>query len=77
MHPDTNHQLVGFTIPKWSDATNLALTLAKQKTSIRFCGWDLALSDKGWIMIEGNEASEFIGIQIFGDGCRERISKYI
>lgn len=76
-HPDTEHPLVGFTIPEWDSAKQLAKALAKKKPSIRFCGWDLALSDKGWIMIEGNESSEFIGIQIFGDGCKDRITKYL
>lgn len=76
-HPDTNRVLVGFTIPEWDAAKQLAKTLAMKKPSIRFCGWDLALSEKGWIMIEGNESSEFIGIQIFGDGCKDRITKYL
>lgn len=76
-HPDTKHQLVGFTIPQWDSAKQLARTLAMRKPLIRFCGWDLALSDKGWIMIEGNEASEFIGIQIFGDGCKDQVERYL
>ena len=76
-HPDTDHLLVGFKIPCWDAAKNLAKKLARKKTGIRYCGWDLALSSKGWIMIEGNEGAELAGIQIFGGGCKDAITKYI
>ena len=76
-HPNTGLQLVGFQIPHWEKALNLALELAKQQPNIRFCGWDLALSDQGWIMIEGNESSEFIGLQIFREPCKELVYRYI
>ena len=76
-HPNTGHPLVGFQIPRWCEAKALALELALKKTSIRYCGWDLALTSNGWIMIEGNEGAELAGIQIFGGGCKPVIERYL
>lgn len=76
-HPNTGHPLVGFTIPRWSEAIALALELALKKPGIRYCGWDLALTDNGWVMIEGNEGAELAGIQIFGGGCKPSIERYL
>lgn len=76
-HPNTGHPLVGFTIPRWSEAKALALELALEKPGIRYCGWDLALTDDGWIMIEGNEGAELAGIQIFGGGCKPSVERYL
>lgn len=76
-HPNTGHPLVGFQIPKWDAAKKTALRLSKKIPTTRFCGWDLALTNDGWIMIEGNETSEFIGIQIFGKACKPALDKYL
>lgn len=76
-HPNTDHPLVGFTIPRWDEAKALAKELALKKPGIRYCGWDLALTDRGWIMIEGNEGAELAGIQIFSGGCKSRLTKYL
>jgi D-alanine-D-alanine ligase-like ATP-grasp enzyme len=76
-HPTTNHPLIGFTIPRWEEAKALALQLALHIPSVRYCGWDLALTANGWIMIEGNEAAELTGIHIFGGGCKSALKKYI
>ena len=76
-HPDTGHPLVGFTIPRWKEAQELAERLAKTIQGVRYCGWDLALTSAGWIMIEGNEGAELVGIQIFGGGRKFELEKYL
>ena len=76
-HPNTSVPMVGSQIPHWDSALETAMTLAKHKPTIRFCGWDLALTKNGWIMIEGNESAELTGLQIFGGGCKKRMLKYI
>lgn len=58
-HPDTNIKLVGFQIPKWNEAVETAINLAKQVPDVRYVGWDLALTADGWVMIEGNEDGQF------------------
>lgn len=59
-HPDTNIEMVGFTIPRWEEAVAMAKELATVVDGNRYSGWDLALTDNGWIMIEGNARGQFV-----------------
>ena len=59
-HPDTNVKMVGFTIPRWEEAVAIAKELATVVDGNRYAGWDLALTDKGWVMIEGNARGQFV-----------------
>jgi len=59
-HPDTDIPMVGFTIPKWEEAKAMAKELAKIVKGNRYAGWDLALTEKGWIMVEGNARGQFV-----------------
>lgn len=53
-HPDTQKQIVGFNVPAWHDAIELVKELATVVPEQRYVGWDIAYSDKGWVMVEGN-----------------------
>lgn len=71
-HPDTNVKLIGFKIPHWHSAIELARKLAEVVPGARYVGWDLALTDNGWVMVEGNEKGMFIGFQLpTQEGFRE------
>lgn len=59
-HPDTGLKMVGFTIPRWDEAVNMAKELALVVKGNRYAGWDLALTDNGWVMIEGNARGQFV-----------------
>lgn len=54
-HPMTDTPIVGFKVPKFSSAVNLAKKTAKVIDEIRYVGWDIAITDKGPVIIEGNE----------------------
>ena len=54
-HPMTDTSIVGFKVPKFSSAVNLAKKAAKVIDEIRYVGWDIAITDKGPVIIEGNE----------------------
>lgn len=71
VHPDTGAQLVGFKVPRFDEAMKLAAELASVVPSVRFVGWDLALTDKGWVMVEGNDRAMFF-CQQFGDRIGKR-----
>lgn len=59
-HPDTGEQMVGFEIPHWGEAVELGKALAKVVKGNRYAGWDLALTDRGWVMVEGNARGQFV-----------------
>ena len=60
IHPDTGIPIVGFVIPHWKEAVSFAKDLAMVVPSVRYVGWDLALTDKGWLMVEGNDKGQFV-----------------
>lgn len=62
-HPDSNIELIGFEIPYWDEAIALAKELAMVLPGVKYTGWDLALTDNGWCMIEGNDHAQF-GFQL-------------
>ena len=53
-HPTTGEDFVGFKIPRIDEALELAKELALVYPEYRWVGWDLALTDDGWVMVEGN-----------------------
>lgn len=59
VHPDTGASIVGFKIPMWESAKIFAKELSEVIPSNRYVGWDLALTEVGWVMIEGNARGEF------------------
>lgn len=59
-HPDTNFPLIGFFVPCWKEAFDFARQLALENQNIHYCGWDLALSKNGWVLIEGNPRAQMV-----------------
>ncbi len=58
-HPDTGRQLKGFQIPRWQEAVALAKELASRLEGQRYVGWDITITTKGVLMIEGNADGMF------------------
>ena len=63
-HPNSEITLKGFQIPDWEEACNIAINAQKDMKEARLIGWDLAYSNKGWVVIEANGHTMFIGQQI-------------
>ncbi len=76
-HPDTGVQLIGMRIPRWREAVELAKELATVLPDNRYTGWDLALTDNGWIMVEGNCLGQYFVCQmVHRKGVRPELEKY-
>ena len=76
VHPDTKEQIVGFVIPRWNEALSLAKELITILPNVRWVGWDLALTDDGWVLIEGNEHAQFVFQIPDKKGCRKEIEAF-
>ena len=74
-HPDTGVPLIGFNVPKWEEACEMAKHLAGMIPDCHFVGWDLALTDKGWVMVEGNCRPYLIYQIATGKGIRKEFSE--
>jgi hypothetical protein len=53
-HDDTGASLTGYKLPDWLQATSLCLKAATMFPGIRTQSWDIALSDKGPVLMELN-----------------------
>ena len=58
-HPVTNEKIVGFVIPKWKEVIKLAKKAASITPEMRYSSWDIAVTNSGPILIEGNWDAEF------------------
>lgn len=53
-HPETNHQLVGFELPMVQECIDMAYAAAKALPQVGYVGWDIAVTEQGPVLIEGN-----------------------
>lgn len=76
-HPDSNVIFINFTIPDWKRLILLCNEIAVQNQDMRYLSFDLAYTDKGWIIIEVNEIGQLIIPQIvMKQGIKKELSDY-
>ncbi len=76
VHPDTKEAIIGFKVPRWEEALTMAKELITVIPSVRWVGWDLALTDEGWVLIEGNERAQFVFQIPSKKGCRKEVEYF-
>ena len=77
LHPDTQLPLIGFKLPEWRDAIELAKELAMKVPSNRYTGWDLAHTNLGWVLVEGNARGQFLAQIPLELGFKEEVTSYL
>ena len=74
VHPDSKVPLIGFQVPRFEEAKQLARELATVVPDNRYCGWDIALTEDGWILQEANSHGGIVAIQCpLGRGIRKEM----
>ena len=63
-HPDTGAQIVGYQLPEWDKAVTMARDMARLIPEMKVIGWDLAYSDRGWVIVEGNSHPQCMAPQV-------------
>ncbi len=53
-HPATGTEFVGFAIPYYPQAVELVERAALVVEQVKYVGWDVAISEKGPVLVEGN-----------------------
>lgn len=53
-HPDTHISLMGFQVPLWNELCESVKKIASSCPDCHIMGWDMALTDKGWVVVECN-----------------------
>lgn len=54
VHPISNHKIVGFKVPMFNEAVELVKECAKVIPEVAYVGWDVAISENGPVIVEGN-----------------------
>ncbi|MCR5147477.1 MAG: hypothetical protein K6C35_00780 [Eubacterium sp.] len=54
-HPDTGVTFKGYKVPMMKEAIELAIKAAEHVPELGYVGWDIAISDKGPVIVEGND----------------------
>lgn len=77
LHPDSGEVIPGFRIPAWEELLKLAGKVMDEISSYaRFIGFDLALTEHGWTVIEVNPFPQLVIQQIItGQGIRKEMLK--
>ena len=53
-HPDSGITFKGWQVPRWGELLKLAEKIHRQIPHHKYIGWDFALTEKGWVVVEGN-----------------------
>ena len=73
-HPDSGIIFEGTQIPRWDELKELVTAAALKLADPPIVGWDLALSDKGWVIVELNWQPSFRSYQMLTrKGLRSRL----
>lgn len=63
-HPDSGVKFKGFKLPLWKESCKMAIEMMDAMPNMRCIGWDIALTDKGPVVIEANGQTALCGPQI-------------
>lgn len=58
VHPMTGQVFPGFRIPRWEEAKALVTAAAREVPEMRYIGWDVAVTETGVCLIEGNDRAD-------------------
>ena len=76
VHPKSKVKFDGFKIPYWEEAKKLVLDASKVNNNIHMVGWDVAITDDGPTLIEGNRRPGFDLIQVLSKRGRKDIMRH-
>lgn len=74
-HPDTHIPFKGYIIPFYHEAEQMVVELHKRMYRSHSIGWDIAITENGPVIIEGNDRWEITLVQAVHGGMRS-ILKY-
>ena len=72
-HPVSHIKFDGFQIPCFEEAKKMVLEASLESDKILVVGWDVAISDKGPVIIEGNRRPGFDIVQVLSGGKMDMV----
>ncbi|WP_193311591.1 sugar-transfer associated ATP-grasp domain-containing protein [Agriterribacter humi] len=78
IHPVTGVHFIGFEIPFWSECLRLVTQAALRIPENRSVGWDVAITNTGPLLIEGNHNWHYLSLQMPDKkGYKKEMLKYM
>lgn len=77
LHPTSNIVMPGYKIPRFEEVIQYSKKLALKLPKARFVGWDIAVTDDGIEVIEGNHAPGANVMQSDKVGVYKNIKRYL
>ena len=65
-HPGTDKCMLGFRLPNWNKAIKMVRMAAEKIPQCRFVGWDVAFTENGVELIEGNHNPGLFTLESLG-----------
>jgi len=76
-HPVTGQSIIGFKIPYWTKVLETVRRAALMVPDVRTVGWDVAISETGPVLIEGNDNWGYTLWQLpCGHGLKHVLDRY-
>lgn len=75
IHPLTGINFKGYRIPKWKELIDLVSELSYTLPNVRYTGWDMVLTPKGWCVMEANFSGEFMWQMFRQEGYRKELEE--
>ena len=77
-HPSTGKIMPGFQIPYWEEVVRSLRRAAVLVPHVGFIGWDIAITEEGPELVEGNiNYPDPIVVQLGGRGVRSRLKAFV
>lgn len=77
-HRGTNIVMLGYQIPNWDKVIEDSCRAAECVPNLRLIGWDVAITETGTDLIEGNHNPDYELYEFFGStGYYEKMKKYL
>lgn len=77
-HPDTHVPFCGNQVPAWEEMLEFCKKAAEKVEGMGYLSWDMAYTDKGWVVIEVNGIGQMIGPQtVTKKGNKEKLTKLL
>lgn len=76
-HPNSKVKYKGFQIPRWEELLKTAEDAHRMIPQHIYIGWDFALTDDGWVVIEGNWGELIAQQSSMGVGFKPKFDEYL
>lgn len=77
VHPDSGIHLIDFEVPRWEEVKELVKNAAQVLPKVHYVGWDVAVTNTGCVLIEGNDKGRWSFQFAKQEGFRDEMNQIL